>query len=99
MEYLDYDHKTGESINGKAVGHYTQVVWKKSTKVGVGMATTKVGKWTYIYVVARYKPRGNFVMMKYGESFPAAKARVYQDQVVPAKAGDYYTCSHPCLII
>jgi uncharacterized protein YkwD len=37
-------------------GHYTQMVWSKSTMVGFGIATTKDGKFV---VVANYNPRGN----------------------------------------
>lgn len=36
-------------------GHFTQVVWKSSTEVGVGKATD--GKMTF--VVGRYSPPGN----------------------------------------
>lgn len=36
--------------------HYTQMVWGKSTMVGLGLATTKDGKTV---VVANYNPRGN----------------------------------------
>jgi len=35
-EEKNYDWKTGKSSNGKAIGHFTQVVWKKATKVGCG---------------------------------------------------------------
>ena len=44
-------------------GHFTQVVWKGSKRLGVGKAK---GKWTYQgttydceYIVARYSPGGN----------------------------------------
>ncbi|MGB8168940.1 MAG: CAP domain-containing protein [Chthoniobacteraceae bacterium] len=37
-------------------GHYTQMVWGKSTVVGFGLATTKDGRTV---VVANYNPRGN----------------------------------------
>ncbi|XP_075903252.1 uncharacterized protein LOC142902242 [Nelusetta ayraudi] len=36
-------------------GHFTQVVWKSSTELGVGMATN--GK--KVYVVGQYRPAGN----------------------------------------
>lgn len=36
-------------------GHFTQVVWKDSTQLGVGMATD--GK--KVYVVGQYRPAGN----------------------------------------
>lgn len=35
-EEKNYDWKTGKSSNGRAIGHFTQVVWKKATKVGCG---------------------------------------------------------------
>ncbi|XP_024131590.1 Golgi-associated plant pathogenesis-related protein 1 [Oryzias melastigma] len=37
-------------------GHFTQVVWKNSTELGVGMATD--GK--SVFVVGQYRPAGNF---------------------------------------
>ena len=48
-EIKDYDfNNQGFSME---CGHFTQVVWKESTKVGFGIAGT--------YVVARYLPHGN----------------------------------------
>jgi len=40
----------------KADGHFTQLVWKGTRKVGFGHATSRSGK---TYVVARYSPPGN----------------------------------------
>lgn len=40
-------------------GHFTQVVWKKSSELGMGRAQTADGKLTY--VVARYNPAGNML--------------------------------------
>merc|ERR1719192_235123 len=42
------------------IGHFTQVIWKESTHLGLGV-TTKVSDWGLgeIVVVARYTPRGN----------------------------------------
>ena len=36
-EISDYNFKTGKSINGNKVGHLTQVLWKDSKYVGVGI--------------------------------------------------------------
>ncbi|XP_064865813.1 cysteine-rich venom protein [Oncorhynchus nerka] len=36
-EVIDYSYPNG-SINGKSIGHYTQVVWNSSYKVGCGVA-------------------------------------------------------------
>lgn len=38
-------------------GHFTQVVWKDSSKVGCGKAKAKDGK---VFVVCNYDPPGNF---------------------------------------
>lgn len=45
-------------------GHFTQVVWKDSTELGVGLAA--VG--TRAYVVGQYRPAGNMNMPGYFES-------------------------------
>ena len=39
------------------IGHYTQMVWKNTTEVGMAMAVSSSGK---TYVVARYSPAGNY---------------------------------------
>lgn len=36
-------------------GHFTQVVWKESTQLGVGMATDGIK----VFVVGQYRPAGN----------------------------------------
>ena len=41
-------------------GHFTQVVWKGSTRLGIGKATGYVdGFGTCEFVVGRYSPAGN----------------------------------------
>jgi len=59
-----YDYYNGVSATGDATGHFTQVVWKGSTRLGVG----KARGWAYIkgkwwdncdFIVARYSPAGN----------------------------------------
>ena len=41
-------------------GHFTQVVWKKSTKLGIGKAVGKKNGMTCTYIVGRYRPAGNY---------------------------------------
>ena len=55
-----YNYRTG-SGNGKTIGHFTQVVWKGSTKFGIGKAygTRNNGHWKCTWVVARYAAAGN----------------------------------------
>lgn len=38
-------------------GHFTQIVWRDTTEVGVGTCKSRDGRLTYI--VARYNPAGN----------------------------------------
>ena len=52
-EIKDYRYGSGFS---SGTGHFTQLVWKGSTKMGVGKATNGSG-WTF--VVANYSPAGN----------------------------------------
>ncbi|KAK7422176.1 hypothetical protein QQZ08_009644 [Neonectria magnoliae] len=49
---------SGQAIddNFAIYGHYTQIVWSSTTKVGMAIATGSNG---YTYVVARYSPPGN----------------------------------------
>ena len=49
-------------------GHFTQVVWKGSKALGVGIANSKSRK---IYVVAQYSPAGNYVGQYKNDVLPA----------------------------
>ena len=59
-----YDYNTGSPtgyLNGHAVGHFTQIVWKRSTKLGIAKANGKKVNGNFCtYVVARYTPPGNY---------------------------------------
>lgn len=70
-ESVDYSHATNSSVNGKVVGHYTQLVWANTTAVGCGVKQCTVnspfgpfngGQWDL--VVCQYTPAGNFVGQK-----------------------------------
>lgn len=59
-EISNYNFDTGSPIDPSEEWlHFTQVVWRSSTELGVGVASGG----GYHYVVARYKPRGNLVGM------------------------------------
>jgi len=62
-----YNFNKGDSSSG--TGHFTQVVWKKSTVLGMGQATGTKNGMQCTYIVARYKPKGNF-MGKFNENVP-----------------------------
>jgi pathogenesis-related protein 1 len=58
-EKADYNHANNSCKPGKMCGHYTQMVWKDSNKVGCGRAVcedTLDQVW-----VCRYQPAGNWV--------------------------------------
>ena len=64
-EKENWDYKTGDAKQECKrnpychVGHFTQVVWKGSVKLGIGKATGKVDDWFCTWVVGRYSPVGN----------------------------------------
>ena len=60
-EIKDYDYNRGGYQSG--TGHFTQIIWKTTTKVGVGIAK----RGNIVVVVARYTPQGNF-MGRFGEN-------------------------------
>lgn len=41
----------------RTVGHYTQMIWKRTTELGCGLATGG----GYDFLVCRYAPQGNFM--------------------------------------
>ncbi len=58
------DYKAGSAIPkdfGKfKAGHYTQMVWRKTTEIGVGKALVKKGKFAGQFaIVGNYNPAGN----------------------------------------
>ncbi|KAL4588594.1 hypothetical protein LXL04_001486 [Taraxacum kok-saghyz] len=58
-EKRDYDYDKNECLNGKMCGHYTQVVWANSKKIGCGRVQCDNGH-SYI-IVCNYDPPGNYV--------------------------------------
>lgn len=56
-EISDYDYDSNTCADGKDCGHYTQIVWKNTTKVGCGTVTCDgLDVW-----VCQYDPPGNFI--------------------------------------
>ena len=54
-EIKNFDFDTGQSHNHGVVFHFTQVVWKETTDLGMATAMSA----DKFFTVARYKPRGN----------------------------------------
>ena len=55
-----YPFGTVNPRNVRGTGHFTQVVWKDSVELGIGVATSHWKGMTCTYLVGRYKPPGNF---------------------------------------
>ena len=51
-----FDLRTATCAAGKVCGHFTQIVWKTTSKLGCGKATGADGN---DYVVCNYDPAGN----------------------------------------
>jgi len=45
---------------GGGWGHFTQVVWKESVKLGIGMAEGQINGDKCIFTVGRYREAGNY---------------------------------------
>jgi pathogenesis-related protein 1 len=61
-EKADYDYATNTCTDGKMCGHYTQIVWRNTNRVGCGVAVcadTQEQVW-----VCQYQPAGNWVGKK-----------------------------------
>lgn len=56
-EMEDYDYESNTCAADKDCGHYTQIVWQNTTKVGCGVATCD-GRDIW---VCQYAPPGSFV--------------------------------------
>ena len=57
-EIKDFTYGKLNTNNWAKTGHYTQMVWRNTTQVGIGSATCPSGA---IIIVANYNPRGNYL--------------------------------------
>lgn len=57
-EKQKYSYGKLTESNWYRTGHYTQMIWKETKEVGIGVATCPNGS---IIVVANYYPAGNFI--------------------------------------
>lgn len=68
-EAADYTYSTNTCAAGKACGHYTQVVWRDSTKIGCAIKACSTGSpfqgvtnWTF--AICNYDGPGNYTGQK-----------------------------------
>lgn len=59
-EKADYDYKSNKCEDGKVCGHYTQIIWQKTSQFGCAK-TICDGSVTW---VCNYSPAGNYVGQK-----------------------------------
>ena len=60
-----YNYDTQECKRGEICGHYTQIVWKTTKKLGCASAQYKKGQFQGGYVtVCKYYPYGNIIGRK-----------------------------------
>lgn len=63
-EKKNYEPKSGKCASGEVCGHYTQIVWSSSKKLGCAKATCEgdgpLGGGSWEYWVCNYDPPGNF---------------------------------------
>lgn len=57
-EIEEYKYGPVTNSNWYKTGHYTQMVWKSTTHIGIGKAVCKNGT---ILIVANYSPAGNYI--------------------------------------
>lgn len=58
-EIKDYDFVNSASKGDSVTGHFTQLVWKNSTKIGAGRAFGQGSKWWETYIAVNFYPAGN----------------------------------------
>jgi len=58
-EIVDYDFADAKSYAGQVTGHFTQLVWKGSTKFGAARVFGKGPEYYETYIVANFSPAGN----------------------------------------
>ena len=74
----------------QGTGHFTQVVWKGSTELGIGKADVHQNGGRCTYIVARYKPAGNFIG-KFGQhvAIGSFKRSIYCQKVTGNKPAGF----------
>lgn len=71
-EIKDYDFLAPAPMDSSKTGHFTQLVWKDSTKVGAGRVYGRGDQWYETYIALVFSPAGN-------------REGAYQANVAPAR--------------
>nr|WKY32457.1 pathogenesis-related protein 1-like protein [Camptotheca acuminata] len=57
QERPNYDYNSNSCIAGRVCGHYTQVVWSRSVRLGCARVRCNNGAW---FIICNYDPPGNY---------------------------------------
>ena len=63
-EAMNYDYSQNSCTSGSVCGHFTQVIWWTTRRIGCAKSTRKKGNITSIYMVCQYDPAGNVVWQR-----------------------------------
>lgn len=55
------DMQCAQDLNSNGCGHYTQLIWRNTQRVGCGYSTCADQRFTYEVWVCNYDPPGNFI--------------------------------------
>ena len=78
----------GSESGSSGTGHFTQVVWKGSQKLGMGKADGEKNGMKCTYIVGRYDPAGN-MMGAYADNVPKGSFdQSYCSSVSQKRSGD-----------
>jgi hypothetical protein len=55
------DMQCAQALNSNGCGHYTQLIWRNTQRVGCGYSTCADDRFTYEVWVCNYDPPGNFI--------------------------------------
>ncbi|CAK9145000.1 unnamed protein product [Ilex paraguariensis] len=58
QEKADYDYNSNNCTEWKMCGHYTQVVWRESVRLGCARVQCNNSWW---FVTCNYDPPGNYI--------------------------------------
>ena len=56
-----YDYDANACAADQQCGHYTQIVWRETERVGCGASTCTIDGFDGLFWVCNYDPPGNFV--------------------------------------
>ena len=90
-EVEDFSRKHVEPFQFDSdTGHYTQLVWAETDKVGCGATSYRDGKWFATLYTCNYGPGGNFIRgQMYADGEPCSQCSSSCSAEYPGLCGQY----------